>query len=179
MTTETENTQTAEEVQVKNPAALLAKNRELLQQLTETKAALQTAQDALGKAQSDKAAMSDRWYQLEVMKPLEADLRDASAMPWKYLQDTAAELGLLKMVPDAEGFERPQWFDEKSEPADLSGGLHKFLSGVYERTQNDLGRCLRASGTQGSGASGSTGRSTPAPTTTPTPTPTPMKFGIR
>ena len=157
------------EPEVKNPEALLKKNRELLRELADAKAALQVATDALGAAQSDKTAMSARWYQLAVLEPLESDLRSASAAPWKYLRDTALEHGLLKMQPDEEGFERPAWFNENGEPADLSGGLYRFLAGVYDRTKNDLGQCLRASGTAGSGSTGSSGighhmKAAPAPT---------------
>lgn len=172
MTTENtpeSTTESTPDVEVKNPAAVLAKNRALLTELAEVKAALLTSQDALGAAQSDKTAMGERWYQLAVLEPLEADLRSASAAPWKYLRDTSAELGLLKMQPDSEGFERPAWFNEKGEPADLSGGLHRFLSGVYARTQNDLGKCLRASGITGGGATTSSGsyRPTPSPAAPP------------
>ena len=67
------------EDEVKNPAALLAKNKELLKELSDSKAALQAYQDNLEKAQSDQKAMRDRWYQIAVLEPLETDLRSASA----------------------------------------------------------------------------------------------------
>jgi hypothetical protein len=51
--------------------------------------------------------LHQRWYALEVLKPLEDDLRGAAAGPWRYLKDTCAELGLLKMLPDEHGVERP------------------------------------------------------------------------
>ena len=172
----TENPPLADEV--KNPAALLAKNKELLKELSDSKAALQAYQDNLEKAQSDQKAMRDRWYQIAVLEPLETDLRSASAAPWKYLKDTAMELGLLKMQPDSEGFERPTWFNEKGEPADLSGGLHRFLSDVYKRTGNELGACLRSSGTSGSGAAGGSATDKPQPNAQPAPAHS-LQLGLR
>lgn len=183
MTTETTETiiQPTEQIEVKNSAGLIAKNKELLRELADTKAALQAAQDALGTAQSDKSAMSDRWYRLAVLEPLEADLSSASAAPWKYLRDTALEKGLLKMEPDSEGFERPAWFNEKGEPADLSNGLYKFLCGVYSRGGKDheLGSVLRASGASGSGSTGSSGHGV-SQNASPVPTPVaPIPLGLR
>jgi hypothetical protein len=175
----TENTETIEQTEVKNPSALLAKNRELLQQLADAKAALQVAQDALGQAQSDKTAMSERLYQLEVLNPLEADLRGVSGGPWKYTHDTAIELGLLKMQADKEGVMRPKWYDETGKVANLENGLYSFLSEVYSRTGNDLGKCLRSSGATGGGATGGghSGRTEPA---APPPAPAPvMQLGLR
>jgi hypothetical protein len=169
------------EDEVKNPAALLAKNKELLKELSDTKAALQASQASLEKAQGDQKAIRDRWYQIAVLDPLETDLRGASAAPWKYLKDMTMELGLLKMQPDAEGFERPTWFNEKGEPADLTGGLYRFLSDVYKRTGNELGSCLRSSGISGSGATAATrSASERSETTSPIQTPAPAyQLGLR
>jgi hypothetical protein len=182
MTTEIIETtvQPAEQVEIKNPAGLVAKNQELLRELGDTKAALQVATDALGLAQSENAALTAKLYQLEVENPLEADLRAASAVPWQYTRDTAIKLGLLEMKPDKQGVMRPKWFDETGEAANLEGGLFNFLSGVYSRTKvDDLGKCLRSSGATGGGATGG-GSAAPRPTA-PTPTtPTPVQaLGLR
>ncbi len=130
-------------------------NKQLLAELKAERTAHKAAQDAQQAAQGAENTWRTRWHETAVLEPLEADLRGAAAGPWRYLKDTCAELGLLKMQPDAEGIERPAWFDEKGQPADLTGGVHKFLCGVFERTGNDLGHALRANGVSGGGATGS------------------------
>lgn len=183
MTNETQTTEpTIEPVpeEVKNPSALLAKNKELLAQLATAKAALQTAQEALGHAQSEKDALTGRLYQIEVLNPLEADLRAVSGGPWKYTHDTAIESGLLKMQPDKLGVMRPKWFDETGKVANLENGLYSFLSGVYSRTGGDLGECLRSSGASGGGAKGGTAGNADAVQRPTAPTPAPVQaLGLR
>ena len=176
--TPTSTADTAPEVEVKNPAALLAKNRQLLSDMASIKAELKAAQDALDAAQSAEAAWRDRVYQSEVLAPLEADLRGAAAGPWQYLKDVCAEAGLLKMEASADGFERPVWHDETGEPADLERGLYGFLCDVHRRIGGDLGNCLRASGMSGGGATGSTGKFIPSAPAAPAPAPR-ASFGLR
>lgn len=177
MTAETATTDTT------NPELdrLREHNKQLLAELKAERTAHKAAQDALQAAQGAETAWRDRVYQSEVMAPLEADLRGAAAGPWKYLHDVCTEAGLLKMEPGADGFERPTWYDEKGEPADLGNGLYMHLCGVFGRTGGDLGACLRSSGIGGGGA-GSSGSST-ARWHTPTPKPAtpapPPAFGLR
>ena len=174
MTTEATTTDTT------NPELdrLREHNKQLLAELKAERTAHKAAQDALQAAQGAETAWRDRVYQGEVMAPLEADLRGAAAGPWKYLKDLCTEAGLLKMEPGADGFDRPTWYDEKGEPADLAGGLYRFLCEVYRRTDNDLGNCLRASGISGGGATGSVGTFTPAPKPAAPTVPAPQ-FGLR
>jgi hypothetical protein len=165
----TENTTDAAELD-----RLREHNKQLLAELTAHKA----AQEALQAAQGTESTWRTRWHETAVLAPLEADLRGAASGPWKYLKDTCAELGLLKMELDGEGIERPVWYDEKGQPADLKQGLHQFLCSVHQRTGNDLGHCLRSTGTSGSGATGA-GFTRTAPTTdTPVPVPRPA-LGLR
>lgn len=167
---------------VKNPAALLAKNKELLAKLAETTTALKTAQDALGVAQASATDWQARWHKSAVLDVLEADLKAVSGVPVKYMRDVATELGLLKMQADKNGIDRPVWFDEKGEAADLSNGLYRFLSGVTERsgTDKELSKVLRGTGASGSGASSSWSVGIPTQKTTPTTTPVaPMPLGLR
>ena len=169
-------------VEIKNPAALLAKNKELLSKLAETNTALKTAQDALGVAQASATDWQARWHKTAVLDVLNADLKAVAAVPTKYMRDVVNELGLLKMQADGEGIERPVWLDEKGEAADLSNGLHRFLCGTYERLGqgNELGQVLRASNARGSGAgSSSGGYTTPAKATHVFTPATPIPLGLR
>lgn len=142
------------EDEVKNPAAVLAKNKELLARNAELQARVGELEGQLQTAQGAETTWRDRWHQAAVLAPLEADLRTAAVGPWKYLRDTCTELGLLKMQSDDDGLERPAWFDEKGEPADLSNGLWRFLSDVYGRTGGELGNAIRGPGASGGGSGG-------------------------
>lgn len=154
-------------------------NKQLLAELKAERTAHKATQDALHTAQGAETAWRGRVYQSEVLEPLEADLRGAAAGPWKYLHDVCTEAGLLKMEADADGIERPAWYDENGQPADLGRGLYGFLRDVHSRIGGDLGSCLRASGASGGGATGSMGAFT---RTTTEEAPTPMQrpaFGLR
>ncbi len=178
-----------DETEIKNPAGLLAKNKALLARnaeqaarITELEGQLQQAQEAHAKAvetaQAGVNEWKERWHKDTVLKRLEADLRGAAAGPWQYLRDTCLELGILKMIPGEDGLERPQWFDGKGNPAEQPFGLWKYLSDLSEQ-HPDLGHCLRASGIQGGGATGSQGSIAPAPAPAPTAPPAPPAFGLR
>ncbi|MGQ0531028.1 MAG: hypothetical protein ACT4PG_14735 [Panacagrimonas sp.] len=130
-------------------------NKQLLSELKAVKVEAKTATDAATEAHKARDDWKSRWYALEVSAPLERDLRDCAVGPWKYLRDTATELGLLKMEADDEGIERPQWFEADGKPADLKRGLYRFLSDVYDADKvrfSDIGHSIRGSGTSGSGA---------------------------
>lgn len=187
----TENTIENEEVEISNPATLLKNNRrlkrdkdELIARVAELERQLAQAQEASAKAlEIAQAGMTDwkvRWHKDTVLAGLEADLKGAASGPWKYLRDTCIELGILKMTPDeSDDMERPQWFDGKGKPADLSRGLWDHLAGVAKEVP-DLAQCIRSSGITGGGATGNNGSSTttaPAPApAAPAPTP---QFGLR
>ena len=130
-------------------------NKQLLAELKTAKADAKAATEVATDAQKARDDWKARWYQHEVLAPLESDLRGAAAGPWKYLRDTVMELGLLKMEADDEGTERPKWFDADGKPADLSGGLYRFLCHVYSADRvrfNDLGHSIRGAGEGGTGA---------------------------
>lgn len=132
-------------------------NRQLLAELKAAKADVKAASEAATDAQKARDDWRARWYEMEVATPLESDLRGCAVGPWKYLRDVVTERGLLKMEVDDEGLERPQWIGGDGKPADLSGGLHRFLTDTYASDRerfSELGHCLRASGTGGSGAPG-------------------------
>ena len=171
----------APDVEIKNPAAVLAKNRALLTELAEVKAALQTAQDALKTAQESSSAWREKWHQIDVVAPFDKSLDEVSAVPSRFLRQLVTELGLLKFEADAQGVDRPTWFDETGKPADLSKGLKHFMHGVSDRTkgQNELAHLLRGTGASGGGAQPSSYvRFAPAPRpVAPTPAPTPL--GLR
>lgn len=175
-----ENTTTdTTEPEVKNPAALLAKNRELLGKLAAAQAELATAQTALATAQEDATTQRNRWHQAAVMQPLERELRDVTAGPWKYGRDLFTELGLLKMEPDAHGDLYPAWYDNKGEPANLERGLHTFLVSMADAMPDgDLGKTIRSSRITGGGARGDTGTVKPAAPAAPAPAARP-EFGLR
>lgn len=184
---------------VKNPAATAAKNRELLAKnatltarVSELEAQLAEAHNARDKAAeaagADVAAWRTRYQQEAVDAPLMAQIQEAAAGPARYLHDVCIEMGLLRMVPDDDGVNRPQWFDQHGNPADLGRGLHSHLSRVWselhkEGKDGDLGHCVRGSGASGGGATGNRAGwrdsySAPAPTPKPAPAPTPA-FGLR
>ncbi len=187
----TENTTiVTDETEVKNPSALLANNRALKAEkdalairVNELETQLAQAQQDNGKAlETAQASANDwkvRWHKDTVIARLEADLRDAATGPWKYLRDTCIELGILKMIPDeADGMERPQWFDSKGNSADLSRGLWQYLAGVSDEFP-DLAQCVRSSGIAGGGATGNMGSGiAPAPAPAPG-VPPPPQFGLR
>ena len=169
----TENTTDAAELD-----RLREHNKQLLAELKAERTAHKAAQEALQAAQGTESTWRTRWHETAVLAPLEADLRGAAGGPWKYLKDTCAELGLLKMELDGEGIERPVWYDEKGQPADLKQGLHQFLCSVHQRTGNDLGHCLRASGTTGGGAHQSSAFQPATTAEQPAPAPRPA-LGLR
>jgi hypothetical protein len=132
-------------------------NRQLIAELKAARQEAKGAREAAETAQGAEKQWRDRWYQAAVAEPLEAELRGAAALPWKYLRDVAIEAKLLAMETDAEGIERPVWRDEQGRKADLSRGLHAFLLDVHRRTQHpELGRSVRALDNSGGGAPGGT-----------------------
>ncbi len=100
-----------EQIEVKNPDALLKKNRQLLQELTETKAALQVAQEALGTAQSANEATAAQLHTIRVTDPLArivATLSPHTGLMTKTLND------LFDVKLDAE--HNPHLFDKQGQP---------------------------------------------------------------
>lgn len=134
---------------------------ELLADLKAERRAHHATKDELKAALGgEQATWKQRYHQEAVLAPLENELRGVAAVPVEYLQSILVKTGLLKLESDKEGIERPRWYTPDGEPADMSLGLHAFLSGVYDKNPDaflDLGRAIRGSGTTGGGASGSIG----------------------
>lgn len=137
---------------VKNPAAVLRHNKELMAELKQAQAELKAAQDTLTAAQGEAAQWRKRWHEIVVLAPLDAELEDVSFGPPKYLRAELIERGILKMQADAEGIERPAWFGIDGKPAKLDGGHWKFLADMND---DSISRMIRGSRTHGSGAQGS------------------------
>lgn len=164
------------EPEVKNPAGLLAKNRELLARLGEQSARLAELE---AKA-TEHDAQIDAWrarHQATIDKALLDELGAISVPPAKYLLDVCVEAGLLAFETDADGLKWPVWRDinraTRTKPdrrghttelrpasvgtgrADLSHGLRSYLGSAYSVLGiDDLGRCLPGTTAMGGGASG-------------------------
>ncbi|APW47065.1 hypothetical protein [Rhodoferax antarcticus] len=161
-----------QEIEVKNPAALIAKNKELLTKLKQSQDDIASAQVALQAAQTESASWRKQWHDLSVIAPLDAALEDACVGPTKYLRAELLEREILKLEPDAQGTERPAWYlnGERATPVDL----HKFLCDIADPV---LSKMIRAKNTSGSGAGSSSGF---APKTPTAPAPVaPPSFGLR
>lgn len=122
--------------EVKNPAALLRRNKELMAELKAGQAELRTAQEAQQASQADVAKWRGRWHSIAVEAPLEAELRKAATVPVQYLRDLLVKSELLRMEPDADGLMRPRWYTVKGKLDDNpSGGA----LGHIVRALHDLG----------------------------------------
>ena len=167
---------TAQEVQedVKNPAALIAKNKELLAKLKAAQEDLATAQTNLEAAKADSANWRKQWHDVAVIEPLDASLEAASAGPVKYLRAELLARGILKMQPDEQGIERPAWYQNGE--LVTPGNAYDFLVSLNDPT---LSRMIRSSGMSGTGATGSQSSFTAhTPQTEDSKTPPPV-FGLR
>ena len=161
---------------VKNPAALLKRNGELIAELKAARAALTAAETARDTAQADGKQWRERWHTVAVMEPFEAELRALATVPTRYLRELVTEHGLLKFEPDGDGVDRPRWYGADGKPADAPDG---GAAGHLSRTVHDLRgpgatwkadwaaeleRCIPRA--QGSGALGNSGGNyRPAPKT--------------
>ena len=160
--------------EVKNPAALLAKNKELLSKMKHLQDELITAQTALEASKAESANWRKQWHDVAVIAPLDASLEVASAAPIKYLRAELLERGILRLESDESGIERPVWYKEgkPATPTDLL----RFLSDVKDPV---LDRMIRGTGASGGGSAQSpagTDSRQPAPESTKT---TPPTFGLR
>lgn len=166
--------ETIEETEVKNPAALLAKNKELLAKLKGLQTELEGAQTALQAAKTQADTWRSKWHQATVMDPLDASLESVTAGPAKYLRTELIERGILKMEADADGIERPSWFKdgEKFTPPDT----WKFLADLNDPV---LSRMIRGSGASGSGAQSTAPGFSVTPPAAPPATVSPPSFGLR
>ena len=169
----TENTE-VQDTEVKNPAALLAKTKELLSKLKQSQEDLSTAQTALDAAKTDAANWRNQWREISVIAPLDASLEAASAGPTKYLRAELLERGILKLEADENGIERAAWYKDgqPTTPADL----RKFLADMKDPV---LDRMILGSGASGSGSLSSAhtfSRSQPAAEPVKV---APLEFGLR
>lgn len=151
-------------------------NKQLTAELKTERAEKKASQDALQAAHDAQKQWRDRWHEVAVIQPLEASLAHASAVPTKYLRAELMDAGILKMETDADGIERPAWFDAKGEPADLKDGIHRLLLSLHHP---NIDKMILAPNIRGGGAVSSphiwpTPKSEPAPAPTP-----PSSFGLR
>lgn len=109
--TETPTAGQTEQVEVKNPAALLAKNKELLRELADTKAALQIAQDALGTAQSAHTKTAEQLHSVRVTEPLVRIVSTLSNHPG-LMKKCLNDLFDVKLDADSN----PVLLDKKGQP---------------------------------------------------------------
>ena len=170
----TENTE-VQDTEVKNPAALLAKTKELLSKLKQSQEDLSTAQTALDAAKTDAANWRNQWREISVIAPLDASLEAASAGPVRYLRAELLERGILKLEKDDQGTERPAWYLPNGAPSTETDPL-QFL---YSLKDPELDKMLRASSTTGSGSLSSAytfNRSQPAAEPVKV---APLEFGLR
>ena len=172
----TENT-TTQEVQdeVKNPVALLAKNKELLTKLKQAQDELATAQTALEVSKTDAAAWRKNWHNVSVIGPLDASLESASAGPVKYLRAELLERGILKWEKDDQGTERPVWFLLNGERSTVTDP-YKFLCSLKDL---ELNKMLRGSAMTGSGSASSAYTLNHSQPAVEPPKVAPLEFGLR
>lgn len=169
---------TAAVPEVKNPAALLAKNKELLATVAQLKTELEAARAALTTAQDDAGQWRTKWHESAVVAPFEALLATATSLPTKYLREGLIERGIVKMLADEDGIERPTWHDAKGSPMDVPTAPWRYLADLKD---DGLNAILRSSGTTGSGATPGFSSSGSAPAAKPTPPAAPKApaYGLR
>lgn len=181
-------------VEVKNPAALLAKNKDLLRKLAESNAALQGAQDALKTAQDAHATTAAQLRTARIDDPLAAIVKTLSPHPGlmtKTLED------LFNVELDADG--KPMLLNKDGAPLtwqrkgnngvteevpvtlNQESMMQWIVNGFEGDTNSPAALLPRA---QGTGALGSNGfgsraaKQTGSTTHVSTPTP-PMPLGLR
>lgn len=151
---------------------------ELLADLKAERQARKTAEEALQAASGQDGGWKARFHKSHVLEPLERELSAAAAVPAEYLQTICTKHGLLTWEDDAEGLSCPVWKQPDGKPADLSNGLHEYLSSIYKANPDafeDLGKTLRASGISGMGM----GPSQTGARSTPPQEATAQQYGLR
>ena len=174
----TQDTQDDTAPEVKNPAAVLAQNRKLKEELAQLRTELEAAKTALQAAQGEVVQLRTRWHESAVMAPFDALLQTATALPTKYLREGLIERGIVKMVAGEDGIERPTWHDAKGKAVDTPQDPWRYLADLKD---DGLDAILRSSGTTGSGATpgfSSSGSARPAAPETK-PAPKPPAYGLR
>ena len=146
----TENTE-VQDTEVKNPAALLAKTKELLSKLKQSQEDLSASQTALDAAKTDAAAWRKAWHDVAIIAPLDASLEAASTGPVRYLRAELLERGILKLEKDDQGTERPVLFFLSGERSTVTDP-YKFLCSLKDP---ELNKMLRGSAMTGSGSASS------------------------
>lgn len=168
---------TAAVPEIKNPTAVLAKNRALLAEVAQLKTELEAAKTALTTAQDDAGQWRTKWHESAVLAPFEALLATATSLPTKYLREGLIERGIVKMVADEDGIERPTWHDAKGKEMDTPADPWRYLADLKD---DGLNAILRSSGTTGSGAVASySSGSAPAAKPTPPAAPKAPAYGLR
>lgn len=151
-------------------------NKQLVSELKAERAALKEAQEALQVAQQKAQEWRSKWHQAAVIEPFDQTLNALSVGPAKYLRQELLERGILKMLPDADGVERPAWFDLNGEPLEPADPW-RFLA---EMNDASLNRMIRHSGASGMGMRASASAYSPPESKPEAPaTSQPPAFGLR
>lgn len=166
--------------EIKSQSGLLAKNRVLLQKVAALNVELEAARTAQASAQASEAQWRTKWHESAVVAPFEALLATATNLPAKYLREALIERGIVKMLADDDGIERPAWHDAKGEAMAAPADPWRYLVDLKDTGLNHI---LRSHGASGSGAAGSSyyysSGSRPAAKPTPPAAPKPPAFGLR
>ena len=182
MTTENSTDTTAQD-EVKNPGALLAKNRDLLAKLKQvqdelvtTQDALTTTQTALEASKADVTAWRGKWHAAAVMDPLDRLLKPTTGLPVRYVKELALEKGIIRMIPDDDGFERPVWHDKDGNPMAEPERVWNYLCNLND---SELNSVLVGTGASGGGAGSSGTFATYKPPAPKESDRAPTAFGLR
>ena len=106
-----ENETNEQQTEIKNPEALLKKNRDLLRELNEAKAALKAAEDALEAAQGVNAKLEGDLYRACATEPLEAIVQSLSNSPG-LMKRALEDLMDIRLDDD----HKPLLFDKEGKP---------------------------------------------------------------
>lgn len=178
-----ENETTELQTEVKNPEALLKKNRDLLRELNEAKAALKAAQDALEAAQGVNAKLEGDLYRACATEPLKAIVQALSPSPGLM---TRALSDLMDIRLDDD--HKPLLFNKEGKPLtwvkklrngftedvpvelDRESIVQWILNGFEGNPDGPQALLPKAQGAGATGSSGGFASSARKPTATPTPT---------
>ena len=179
---DTDNTNTAPENEVRNPGALLAKNRALLGELAQLKADLESARTALANEKQRADTLGADLHEMRVVRPWQSLLTDIAADGHAGM--LARALGdYLDVVAGADG--GPELRDKEGQPLLLKNrqlvtpeSLRDWIHEHGESGNFDDLRPLLARA-RGMGAAGGHARTWTPPTPEAAPAPQRTAYGLR
>lgn len=184
----------APQTEIKNPEALLKKNRELLRELTEAKTALQASQEALAGAQGVNQKLTDDLRTIRIEDPLNAIVASLTKSPGlmmralKDLFDVELDENNKPVLLNKEGqpltYRRPKGNHGYTEEVAVTMDRESIFHWIVDAFEgNPDGPAALLPKAQGTGALGSTytgQRSTQPRAATPTPQAAPVTpLGLR